>query len=85
MQALPSKKRASDILEWKKLAKIKESYFKLYNKETSVTENITKLAFLSISDKNKSFNDIYMYTAAVCDIVLNPDYPNTECGKKLLK
>ena len=34
---------------------------------------------------NSLFNDIYTYTAAVCDIILNPDYPDTECAKKPLE
>jgi hypothetical protein len=85
LQALPGKKRASDILEWKKLNKVKESYLKLYDNDGSVMENIAKLAFPSISEEDGSFNNIYTYTAAVCDIVLNPDYPDIECAKKPLE
>jgi hypothetical protein len=85
LQPLPGKKRASDILEWKKLDKVKESYLKLYDNDGSITENIAKSAFPSISEKDESFNNIYTYTAAVCDIVLNPDYPDIECSKKPLE
>lgn len=89
LQALPGKKRASDILEWKKLTKVKESYLKLYdnddNDDGGVTENIAKSAFPSVPHDDESFNNIYIYTAAVCDIVLNPDYPDIECSKKPLE
>lgn len=83
LQALPSKKTASDILEWKKLNKVRESYLRLYN--DNVTENIAKSAFPTVSHDDESFNNIYTYTAAVCDIVLNPDYPDIECAKKPLE
>jgi hypothetical protein len=47
-------------------------------------ENVAKLAFptLSHDDVSLLFNDIYVYTASVCDIILNPDHPYTECSKK---
>ena len=49
-------------------------------------ENISKHAFSNISlDDESTFNDIYVYTAAVCDILLNPEYPDLKCAKKPLK
>lgn len=39
-------------------------------------ENIAKRAQSSIPDDNEAFNSIFAYTAAVCDIVFNPDYPD---------
>src|SRR4051795_11338771 len=73
-----------DILEWKKLKKVKDCYYKLYDDDDNVIEDIAKQAFLTSCD-DKSFNDLYIYTAAVCDIILNPYYPNTECAKKPLE
>ena len=84
MPVLSGKKRASDILEWKKLAKVKESYLRLYG-DDNITENIAKAAFPSVSNEDEAFDNIYIYTAAVCDIVLNPDYPDLECAKKPLE
>ena len=77
-----------DVSKWKKSGKVKECYDKLYDNDENVIENITKLAFptLSYSDKSSSsFNDFYIYTASVCDIILNPDYPDTECAKNPLE
>src|SRR2546423_2372163 len=74
-----------DILNWKKLKRVKECYIKLYNNDENVIENITKLAFSNITHEDESFNDFYVYTAAVCDIILNSDYSDLECAKKLLK
>jgi hypothetical protein len=41
LHSLTGKKRASDILEWKKLTKVKKSYLKLYSNE-NVMKNIIK-------------------------------------------
>src|SRR3954451_17189343 len=73
-----------DVLEWKKSKKVKDCYYKLYDDDDNVIEDITKQAFPTSRD-DKSFNDLYIYTAAVCDIILNPDYPDTECAKKPLE
>ncbi|CAI2184068.1 15217_t:CDS:2 [Funneliformis geosporum] len=53
----------------------------LSNKQKCASDN----AFTNISDDDESFLSIYTYTIALCDIVLNPDYPDTECAKKLLQ
>src|SRR5688572_30489068 len=75
-----------DISEWKKMKKVKDCYYKLYDDEENAIEVIAKQAFPSLShDDNLLFNDIYVYTAAVCDIILNPDYPDIECAKKPLE
>lgn len=82
------KKVIIDVSKWKKSRKVKECYNKLYDNDENAIENITKLAFptLSCGDKSSSsFNDFYIYTASVCDIVLNPDYPDTECAKNPLE
>jgi hypothetical protein len=75
----------SDISEWKKSKKVKDCFKKLYDDNYNAIENIAKHAFPSVSTDDESFDDIYVYTAAVCDIVLNPDYPDLECSKKPLE
>jgi hypothetical protein len=75
----------NDILEWKKSDKVRVCYNKLYDDNDNAIENIAKHAFPNISNDNESFDGIYTYTAAVCDIVLNPNYPDLECAKKPLK
>src|SRR5436305_12841626 len=85
---IPSSRKKSnivDILNWKKLKRVKECYIKLYDNDENAIKNITKLAFLNITHENELFNDFYVYTAVICDITLNLDYPNLECAKKLLE
>jgi hypothetical protein len=57
----------------------------LYDDNHNAIENIAKHAFPSVSSGDELFDDIYVYTAAICDIVLNPDYPDLECAKKPLE
>ena len=87
LQSISGNKRKSpqDITSWKNLPQVKECYNKLYDDNDNVIKNITKLAFPAISDTDESFQNIYIYTSAICDIVLNPSYPNVECGKKPLE
>jgi hypothetical protein len=80
------KSRIVDISTWKKSKEVKECYNKLYDDEENSIEDIVNQAFPTITRKNESkFNDIYVYTAAICDIILNPDYPDLECAKKPLE
>ena len=79
------RKSAQDIASWKSSPQVKECYNKLYDDNYNVIEDITKLAFPSLSDTSKTFQNIYTYTSAICDIVLNPNYPDVECGKKPLE
>ena len=74
-----------NILDQKKLKRVKKCYIKLYNNDKNVIKNIAKLAFFNITYENESFNDFYVYTAAICDIILNSNYPDLECAKKLLE
>ena len=67
------------------MKRVKECYIKLYNDDENAIKNIAKLAFFNITHEDESFNDFYVYTAAVCDIILNLNYPNLECTKKLLE
>ncbi|PKK72088.1 hypothetical protein RhiirC2_777608 [Rhizophagus irregularis] len=60
-----------------------ECYYKLYDDDENVTENIAKQAFPTLSHDNELlFNDIYVYIASACNIVLNP---NIECARKPLE
>jgi hypothetical protein len=51
-----------------------------------VIENIAIMAFPSLADASDDiFNDMYIYTASVCDIVLNPNYSTLELSKNALE
>ena len=56
-----------------------------YDNDENAIKNITKLAFPNITHEDESFNNFYVYTAAICDIILNLNYPDLECAKKLLE
>src|SRR5438876_28952 len=88
LQILNSRKKSNviDISGWKGLKKVNECYKRLYDDDENVIKNISKHAFSNISlDDELTFNDIYVYIAAVCDILLNPEYPDLECAKKPLE
>ncbi|RGB25123.1 hypothetical protein C1646_772167 [Rhizophagus diaphanus] len=80
-----NKKNLNNIFEWKESVKVRECYNKLYDDNENAIENIAKYAFPNISSDDESFDDIYIYTAAVCDIVLNLNYPDLECSRKPLE
>src|SRR5436305_5107839 len=85
---IPSSRKKSNmvnILNWKKLKRVKECYIKLYDNDENAIKNIANLAFSNITYEDESFNNFYIYTAAVCDIILNSNYPDLECAKKLLE
>ena len=85
---IPNNKRKRSFInvsEWKKSRKVKESYIKLYDDNENAIENIANLAFPTITRDDESYKGVYIYTAAVCDIILNPDYPDVECAKKPLE
>src|SRR4051794_38937648 len=74
-----------DISDWKKSKRVKECYNRLYDNDKNVIEDIAKLAFPNISIDDKSLNNIYVYTAAICDVLLNSKYSDLECAKNPLK
>ncbi|CAB4417898.1 unnamed protein product [Rhizophagus irregularis] len=74
-----------NISEWKKSKRVKECYIKLYDDNENAIENIANLAFPTISRDDESYKGVYIYTVAVCDIILNPGYPDIECAKKPLE
>jgi len=79
------RKNSKDILEWKESEEVTKSYNKLYNDKLGI-ENITSIAFPSLTGAtDEEFNDMYIYTASVCDIILNPDNPTLEVSKKSLE
>ena len=80
-----SKKNVKVIADWKKSKQVRECYQKLYAENDNTIEKIAKRAFPSISEDDETFENIYIYTAAVCDIVLNPKYPDIECSKNPLR
>src|SRR5256884_37731 len=78
-------KNSREILDWKQSKEVKNSYNKLFT-EDIVIEEITNFAFSSLvnADKEK-FNDMYIYTASVCDIILNPNCPTLEVSKAAME
>ena len=70
---------------WKKSKKVKKSYEKSFT-DRDVIENIATKAFPYLNTASEDvFSDMYIYTAAVCDIILNPDNPTIEILKKSLE
>ena len=79
------RKNSRDILEWKNSKEVADSYKKLYTTDDTI-ERIVALAFPSSNTaSDEVFDDIYIYTASVCDIILNPDYPNMEVSRNPLE
>ena len=75
------RKNSRDILDWKQSKEVKDSHNKLFTEDTAI-EEITNSAFPSLSNADDDkFNDMYIYTASVCDIILNPNCPTLEISK----
>src|SRR5436190_7454167 len=69
------RKNSKDVMVWKSSKEVKAEYNNLYKDETLI-ENITTAAFPSLNDaSDESFSNMYIYTASVCDIILNPIIP----------
>src|SRR5947207_7091844 len=76
------RKNSRDIMDWKQSKEVKDSHNKLFTKDTAI-EEITNSAFPSLSNADdEKFNDMYIYTASVCDIILNPNCPTLEISKQ---
>jgi len=74
-------KNSQDILDWKQSKEVKDSHNKLFTEDT-VIEEITNSAFPSLANADdEKFNDMYIYTASICDIILNPNCPTLEISK----
>lgn len=79
------RKNSKDVMAWKSSKEVEVEYNNLYKDETLI-ENITAAAFPSLSDaSDELFSDMYIYTASVCDIILNPNYPSLDIAKKALE
>src|SRR5207244_3527723 len=64
------RKNSRDIMDWKQSKEVKDSHNKLFTEDTAI-EEITNSAFPSLSNADdEKFNDMYIYTASVCDIIL---------------
>src|ERR1043165_5249398 len=74
-----------DITGWKSSKDINKSYKKLYN-DAFTLENIVDIAFPSLSaDDEEEYSDMYIYTASMCDIILNLKYSSIEVTKRPLE
>ena len=79
------RKNSWEILEWKQSEEVKSSYNKLFTDEQLI-EDITLSAFPSIVNANdERFNDMYIYTASVYDIIFNLNYFTLDVFKKVLE
>ena len=87
LQLLTSSRRKNsrEILDWKQSKEVKDSYNKLFTEDIAL-EEITNSAFLSLAKADEEkFNDMYIYTASVCDIILNPNCPTLEVSKTAME
>src|ERR1700722_5536032 len=79
------RKNFQEVLKWKKSEKIEDCYNKLYNDRTMI-ENIVTSTFLLLNTATEEvFNDTYIYTALICDIILNLDHPSLDVSKSSLE
>src|SRR6266480_3510170 len=79
------RKNSREILNWKQSKEVKDSYNKLFTKDITL-EEITNFAFPSLANTDEEkFNDMYIYIASVCDIILNPNCPTLEVSKAAME
>ncbi len=79
------RKNFQEVLKWKKSKEIEDCYHKLYN-DRNMIENIATSAFSSLNTAtDEVFNDTYIYTASICDIILNPEHPSLDVSKSSLE
>lgn len=79
------RKNSREILDWKQSKEVKDSYNKLFTDDIAI-EEITNSAFPSLANADEEkYSDMYIYTASVCDIILNPNYPTLEVSKTALE
>jgi hypothetical protein len=87
LQLLTSSRRKNsrEILDWKQSKEVKDSYNKLFTEDMAI-EEITNFAFPSLANADEEkFNEIYIYTASICDIILNPNCPTLEVSKTAME
>lgn len=79
------RKNSRDVIGWKETKEVAASYKRLFSDDTMI-EDITSSAFPSLENASEEeFNDMCIYTAAVCDIILNLDNPTMEVLMKPLE
>src|SRR6266480_1335200 len=79
------RKNSRKILNWKQSKEVKNSYNKLFTEDIAI-EEITNSAFPSLANVDEEkFNNMYIYTASICDIILNPNCPTLEVSKTAMK
>src|SRR5256884_6592685 len=79
------RKNSREILDWKQSKEVKDSYNKLFTEDITL-EEITNFAFLLLANADEEkFNDMYIYTASVCDIILNPNCSILEVSKAAME
>ena len=80
------RKNLRDILEWKNSKEVGDGHATLFTDDGAL-DDLTKSAFPSMDDEvsDERYTDHYIYTAAVADIILNPNHPALEVNKKPLK
>lgn len=79
------RKNSREILDWKQSKEVKDSYNKLFTEDIAI-EEITNSAFPSLANADEEkYSDMYIYTASVCDIILNPNCPTLEVSKTALE
>src|SRR6266480_1907242 len=79
------RKNSRKILDWKQSKEVKDSYNKLFTEDIAI-EEITNSAFPSLANADEEkFNDMYIYTASVCNIILNPNCPTLEVSKAAME
>src|SRR6266516_2202620 len=79
------RKNSREILDWKQFKEVKDSYNKLFTEDIAI-EEITNSAFPSLANADEEkFNDMYIYTASVCDIILNPNCSTLEVSKAAME
>jgi len=79
------RKNSRDVIGWKETKEVAASYKRLFSDDTMI-EDITSSAFPSLENASEDeFNDMCIYTAAVCNIILNPDNPTMEVLMKPLE
>src|SRR5208282_1761231 len=66
------RKNSRDVIGWKEMKEVAaRSYKRLFSDDTMI-EDITSFAFPSLENASEEeFNEMCIYTAVVCDIILN--------------
>ena len=69
--------KTREILDWKQSKEVKDSHNKLFTEDTAIEEITNSL----VNTDDEKFNDMYIYTAFIFDIILNPNCSTLEISK----